>query len=87
MARILRVGAPGYLHHVTQRGVRSFPDLRRGSCVRKPEGIMKLGLSDERPIHVVCALKTDPEEVLLITVYEPSKRPEKWTEDYRRRKE
>ena len=49
--------------------------------------LLALGFSGKRPIHAVCALKTDPSEVLIITVYDPSRRPEKWTENYRRRKE
>ena len=61
--------------------IEEYPDDPRGpSC-------LVLGFADKRPIHAVCAMKTDPEEVLIITVYDPSKRPEKWTEDYRRRKE
>jgi hypothetical protein len=33
-----------------------------------------------------CAIKSDPEELLLITVYDPSERPDKWTENYRKRR-
>ncbi len=61
--------------------IEEYPDDPRGpSC-------LVLGFFGHRPIHAVCALKTDPEEVLIITVYDPSKRPSKWTADYRRRKE
>jgi hypothetical protein len=45
-----------------------------------------LGFAAERPVHAVCAVKQDPEEVLLITIYDPSKRPEKWTDNYQRRR-
>jgi len=34
----------------------------------------------------LCAVKADPEELLLITVYDPSERPDKWTENYRKRR-
>lgn len=61
--------------------IEEYPDDPRGASM------LVLGVCDQRPIHAVCALKTDPDEVLLITVYDPSKRPQKWTEDYRRRKE
>ncbi|MBI2359045.1 MAG: DUF4258 domain-containing protein [Deltaproteobacteria bacterium] len=61
--------------------IEEYPDDPRGpSC-------LALGFAGRRPIHAVCAVKVDPDEVLIITVYDPSKRPEKWTEDYRGRKE
>ena len=61
--------------------IEEYPTDPRGpSC-------LTVGFSGRRPIHAVCALKSDPEEVLIITVYDPSKRAEKWTEDYRKRKE
>ena len=61
--------------------IEEYPDDPRGpSC-------LALGFAGRKPIHAVCAVKTDPDEVLIITVYDPSKRPEKWTEDYRGRKE
>ena len=61
--------------------IERYPGDPRGpSC-------LTLGFSGSRPIHGVCAVKTDPDEVLIITVYDPSKHPEKWTEDYRRRKD
>ena len=61
--------------------IEEYPNDPRGpSC-------LVLGFAGKRPIHSVCAVKTDPEEVLIVTVYDPSKRPEKWTADYRRRTE
>jgi len=45
-----------------------------------------LGFSQERPIHAVGSIRTDPNELLLITVYDPSKNPDVWTEGYRKRK-
>jgi hypothetical protein len=60
--------------------IEEYPDDPRGaSC-------LVLGFSDQRPIHAVCTLKLDPEELFLITVYDPSKRPEHWTDQYRRRR-
>lgn len=60
--------------------VEQYPDDSRGaSC-------LVLGFCRERPVHAVCALKTQPEELLLITVYDPSKHPYKWTENYRERR-
>ena len=61
--------------------IEDYPNDPRG-----PSSLV-LGFSGNRPIHAVCALKTNPSEVLIITVYDPSRRPEKWTENYRRRKE
>jgi hypothetical protein len=60
--------------------IEDYPDDPRGaSC-------LVLGLADQRPLHAVCALKHDPEEMFLITVYDPTKRPEQWTDQYRRRR-
>ncbi len=61
--------------------IEDYADDPRGpSC-------LVLGFAGKRPVHSVCAVKSDPDEVLIITVYDPSKRPEKWTADYRRRME
>jgi hypothetical protein len=61
--------------------IEDYPNDPRG-----PSSLV-LGFSGSRPIHAVCALKSDPSEVLIITVYDPSRRPEKWIDNYRRRKE
>jgi len=52
-------------------------DSRGASC-------LVLGFCGAKSVHAVCTIKTDPEELLLITVYDPSKRPEKWTEHYKK---
>lgn len=60
--------------------VEDYPDDPRGaSC-------LVLGYSKSKPVHAVCTLKSEPEELFLITVYDPSKRPEKWTGDYKKRR-
>ncbi len=60
--------------------IEDYPtDPRGASC-------LVLGFAAGRPVHAVCAIKQDPEEVLLITVYDPSNRPEKWTDNYQRRR-
>ncbi len=60
--------------------IENYPgDLRGTSC-------LVLGFCGPKPIHAVCTIKTDPEELLLITVYDPSKRSDKWTENYRKRR-
>ena len=60
--------------------IENYPDDPRGaSC-------LVLGFSGPKPIHAVYAVKADPEELLLITVYDPSERPDKWTENYRKRR-
>jgi hypothetical protein len=60
--------------------IEDYPEDPRGaSC-------LVLGFAAERPVHAVCAIKQDPEEVLLITIYDPSRRPEKWTDNYQRRR-
>ena len=60
--------------------IENYPDDSRGaSC-------LVLGFCGAKPVHAVCTIKTDPEELLLITIYDPSKRPGKWTEHYRKRR-
>lgn len=61
--------------------IEDYPDDPRGASS------LALGFSGRRPVHSVCTIRTDPEELLIITVYNPSKRPEKWSADYRKRKE
>ena len=61
--------------------IELYPDDARGpSC-------LVLGFAGKRPVHAVCAVRSDPDELLLITVYDPSRRPEKWRQGYRKRKE
>jgi len=60
--------------------IEEYPDDARGpSC-------LILGLADNRPIHAVCAVKDQPREIVLITVYDPSLRPERWSADFRQRR-
>ena len=60
--------------------IEDYPDDPRGaSC-------LVLGFCVSKPIHAVCTIKQGPEELFLITVYDPSKRPDKWTEHYRKRR-
>jgi len=60
--------------------IEEYPDdPRGGSC-------LVLGFCQQGPIHAVCSLKTEPGELLIITVYNPSKHPYKWTDDYRKRR-
>ena len=60
--------------------IENYPDDPRGpSC-------LVLGFSRQRPIHAVCTIRRDPEELFLITVYDPSRRPEHWADQYRRRR-
>jgi hypothetical protein len=60
--------------------IEDYPDDPRG-----PSSLV-LGFAGERPVHAVCAVRDDPEELLLVTVYDPSKRSERWTDDYRGRR-
>jgi hypothetical protein len=60
--------------------IEDYPEDPRGpSC-------LVLGFSGQRPVHAVCSLKRDPEELFLITVYDPSRRPDHWTDQYGRRR-
>lgn len=60
--------------------IEEYPDDPRGaSC-------LILGFHQQRPVHAVCALKTEPGELFLITIYDPSKRPREWSDNYRERR-
>lgn len=60
--------------------IEDYPDDTRGhSC-------LALGFGNGRPIHAVCAVKDNPREVLLITVYDPSLRLDKWDVTFRHRR-
>ena len=60
--------------------IEDYPEDPRGhSC-------LVLGFIDTRPVHTVCTIKDDPRELLLITVYDPSLRAEKWDASFRRRR-
>jgi hypothetical protein len=52
---------------------------------RRPSRLV-LGFADDRPIHAVCAVKDQPREILLITVYDPSRQPGRWSVDFRTRR-
>ncbi|MFH1076879.1 MAG: DUF4258 domain-containing protein [Pseudomonadota bacterium] len=60
--------------------IEMYPDDPRG------ESCLVAGYCGSRPVHAVCTVQTNPEELLLITVYDPSKRPDKWTEDFKKRR-
>jgi len=60
--------------------IEDYPDDPRGaSC-------LVLGFYKQEPVHAVCTIKTNPEELFLITVYDPSKHPDNWTANYRKRR-
>jgi hypothetical protein len=60
--------------------IEDYPEDPRGhSC-------LVLGFIDTQPVHAVCTIKDDPRELLLITVYDPSLRPEKWDAGFRQRR-
>jgi len=60
--------------------IEDYPDdLRGASC-------LVVGFCGHKPVHAVCAMKTDPDELLFITVYDPSKQPHKWKNNYRERR-
>jgi len=61
--------------------IEDYPNDPRGPS------FLILGFSKDRPIHAVCSIRTDPDELLFITVYDPSKNPLVWTENYQKRKE
>jgi hypothetical protein len=60
--------------------IEDYPGDPRGPS------FLALGFSEDRPIHVVGSIRANPDELLLITVYDPSKNPDAWTENYRKQK-
>lgn len=47
--------------------------------------VLVFGITEtNRPLHIVCAHNPDDDEIVIITVYQPD--PNRWEEDYRRRK-
>ena len=60
--------------------IEHYPgDVRGPSC-------LALGFAGSCPLHLVCAVKDAPRELLLITVYDPSLQPQRWEADFRRRR-
>ncbi len=60
--------------------IEDYPEDARGhSC-------LALGFAGTRPVHAVCTIKDVPRELLLITVYDPSLRAEKWDAGFRQRR-
>jgi hypothetical protein len=60
--------------------IESYPDDPRGASS------LVLGFCGLKPVHSVCTIRNNPEELLLITVYDPSKRPDKWKDNYTKRR-
>lgn len=60
--------------------IEDYPEDPRGPS------FLILGFTGHRPIHAVCAIRHEPEEILLITVYDPSRHPQKWEDNYRKRR-
>jgi hypothetical protein len=57
--------------------IEDYPQDQRGaSC-------LILSRTDGRPIHVI--VTTPPRPLFIITVYDPSLRPERWSPDFRGR--
>jgi proteasome assembly chaperone (PAC2) family protein len=60
--------------------IEDYADDQRGSSC------LVLGFCGYKPVHSSCTIRSNPEELLFITVYDSSKRPDKWAEKYRKRR-
>lgn len=60
--------------------IEDYPDDPRGAS------FLILGCADQRSIHAVCTIRQNPEELLLITIYDPSRSSQQWENDYRKRR-
>jgi hypothetical protein len=65
--------------------------LRDGEIIERYEdtgrgpSYLLLHWIDNRPLHVVAADKAKEEKTVVVTLYDPQTRADKWTDDYRRR--
>jgi hypothetical protein len=60
--------------------IENYPNDPRGaSC-------LVLGFCGSKPVHSVCTIRNNPEELLHITVDDPSKRPDNWRDNYTKRR-
>ena len=60
--------------------IEDYPDDPRGAS------FLVLGFCAFKPVHSVCVIRNIPEELLPITVYDLSKRPDKWRDNYTKRR-
>lgn len=60
--------------------IEDYPDDPRGPS------FLILGFADQRPIHAVCTIRHDPQELFLITVYDPSRHSQRWEDNFRKRR-
>ena len=76
-------------HNYTRADVRAA--LRDGEIIEQYEdtgrgpSYLLLHWIDNRPLHVVAADKAKEEKTVVVTLYDPQTRADKWTDDYRRR--
>ncbi len=55
--------------------IEDYPDDPRGAS------FLILGFAGQRPIHAVRAFRQNKEELLLITVYDPSRHSQQWKDN------
>ena len=76
-------------HNYTRADVRAA--LRDGEVIERYEdtgrgpSYLLLYWIDNHPLHVVAADKAKEEKTVVVTLYDPQTRADKWTDDYRRR--
>lgn len=76
-------------HDYTRADVRAA--LRDGEIIERYEdtgrgpSYLLLHWIDHRPLHVVAADEAKEEKTVVVTLYDPQTRADKWTDDYRRR--
>ena len=76
-------------HDYTRADVRAA--LRDGEIIERYEdtgrgpSYLLLHWIDNRPLHVVTVDKAKEEKAVVVTLYDPQTRADKWTDDYRRR--
>ncbi|MBS1253679.1 MAG: hypothetical protein MAG451_02732 [Anaerolineales bacterium] len=60
--------------------IEDYPTLHRPL----PDCLVLGYLDDDHPVHVVVAIDTDQDRILIVTVYQPSE--QEWEDDWRTRK-
>ncbi len=71
----------GEVYEAIRRGevIENYPD-----DIPYPSVLISGTTNAKRPLHIVCAYNPDDIQIIIITIYQPD--PDKWDNDYRRRK-
>ena len=76
-------------HGYSRSDVRAAPRdanvIERYAGTGRGPSYLLLHWIEGRPLHVVAADKAEQEKTIIVTLYDPRSRADKWTDDYRQR--